>query len=153
MAKAVAKKRKKAAKVKRFGNTALFAKVKAAILAHPEKYDQSTFCGTAMCFAGHAVAQAGLPIVLNEKPLSWARAAKLDGYDRDSVRVRLKGKDVQFEEAAQHLLSLTDGQSTLFYSEESFPETFQEAYKAAKTDLDRARVGVARIEFFELTGK
>lgn len=42
---------------------ALLRKVKDQILAHPTKYDQGEWCGTACCIAGHlAVAAGAVPV-------------------------------------------------------------------------------------------
>jgi hypothetical protein len=40
-------------------NHDLFVRVLAQIEKHPETWNQRAFCGTAMCFAGHAVALSG----------------------------------------------------------------------------------------------
>jgi hypothetical protein len=57
-------------------NHQLFVDVLAQIEKHPETWDQDTFCGTAMCFAGHAVALAGEQWTCDE------RAADLLGIPR-----------------------------------------------------------------------
>lgn len=106
-------------------NTDLLRKTLAHIEAHPEAWEQSVWavrgldgCGTALCFAGHAVTLSGLE-------LSWVDEYE-DGYGNDddeywtparqvanNVRVdpdsRLHGYSIRY--AAADLLGLNDEQA------------------------------------------
>jgi len=110
-------------------NVKLLKKVRDYIAKHPEKYDQSTWCGTACCIAGHAVA--------------LGRAAT-----RKEVDHRLIGS-VSLSIDAQQLLQLEPSQAhRLFHS--SWENV---AYGRFRVDFDmppgkRARIAVRRINHF-----
>ena len=150
--------------VKVFGNDALWTKVKAAILAHPERYDQSSFCGTACCIAGHVVAQAGLPLQQVTYQDPWGHATKLKRTSwREVFQKNLQDYDIlidgyeyagEFAKAAADALGLDwYDVHALFGSAECWPGTFKDAYINAQTPLDRAKVAVARIDYFRMVGE
>lgn len=120
-------------------NVELLQKVKAAILAKPEEYNQYEWCGTAQCIAGHAVALA--------LPEEYADAVK-DGHDEVTLLVlNRKGEVLGFSE--------DDNEDwyrsyRLFYSDH-WPPNLEGRYDNAKTPKERAQIGAERIDLFIAT--
>jgi hypothetical protein len=110
-------------------NVELLLKVKAAILAHPETYIQSQFCGTAFCIGGHAVAIA--------RPDVWKSLVLHDDAGTiNSIAKYLLDMD---EEAYD---SMTD-------VARYWPEPFCDNYWAAKNDpIARAKVAASIIDHY-----
>jgi hypothetical protein len=101
---------------------------RASVLEHPP-------CGTACCIAGAAVIVdrgQNPAIVLSE--LIKTRQSGITGID--------------IEDEAVDLLSLTYAQKERLFFATYWPGKFKSAYARAKTPLDRAKVGVRRIEHF-----
>jgi hypothetical protein len=116
-------------------NIGLMQQVKAAILAKPEKYDQDLFCGTECCIAGWALTIANPR--LGEK--IQTRQLDQDTWDSLWCKTRIT-------------LGLSGPQMALLCScAEDWPADFREQYDAAKTDIERAMVGAARIDHFIAT--
>lgn len=137
-------------------NVKLLRKVQKFLLAEPRRFFMSVFgegpedigeeyyfdnekyrppCGTMACIGGTAV--------WCEKPRVFAKM----------VKKNVSGDELG--DAAGKLLGLTTEQaSRLFYfkdwndGEIGWPDKFEIAYENAKTPLQRAKVGVARIERF-----
>lgn len=107
-------------------NVKLLLKVRDHILAHPETYNQANWCGTASCFAGHALLLSG------NKPI--------DPY---------KGV---FGNAAE-VLELTSAQAeTLFLGGDTNTSPFGEIWKPSFPDHLRAILAAKRIDHFISTG-
>lgn len=125
-------------------NVELLQKVKAAILAKPETYRQSSWCGTAHCIAGHAVAIA--------KPEVFAEAQRLE------ARQSFCEADDLIRNTASRLLKLGGQKSTawksLCHSAADWPEKFSDRYSRCNTPKHRARIAADRIDsFIESKGK
>lgn len=87
-------------------NKELFLKIADAIEKHPESYDQSWWgCGTKMCVAGHACAQAGYIIPLVATNEQWE-----DVYDPKNRC------DVSADDAAMEALGLTDDECQILFA-------------------------------------
>jgi hypothetical protein len=120
-------------------NLSLLRRVRARILAHPERYDQSTFCGTAYCIAGHAIMEGGT----KEQQKLFRRQIKAYAERRDWYEDEI---EVDFE--ARKLLRLTPQQSERLFSGD-FPDELAEAENSSwPTQKDYAKVGAARIDLF-----
>lgn len=142
----------------RYGNTALFEKVKRALRRDAAHYDQNHFCGTAMCIAGHAVCQAGVPMVYQGRAVTGQdiierniRMAEVLMEDSANSRTY---QSIPFPLAACRLLGLGSIiNHSLFSSTDRWPADFRRAYGRARSPLGRAKVGIARIEHYQRTGE
>ena len=106
-------------------NVRLLRKVQRAIVANPEEYDQSSYCGTACCIAGWAVR-------LNDK------ISSLNGRWPGEVSAEAKS-----------LLKLdTDQYERLCAFASGWPDKYAVAYYSAETKKKRARVAFLRINHF-----
>lgn len=115
-------------------NVELLLKVKEAILAQPEMYDQDEFCESAHCIAGFAVAIA--------EPQTWRLLKeKADG-------------PMQVSYAARRLLDVPDrfNWQSLCGHAWQWPAPFDDQYAVAESSLSRAQVAAARIDHFIATG-
>ena len=116
-------------------NVELLLKVKEAIQAVPEKYDQSAFCGTAYCIAGYAVAIA--------EPRLWA-AAQNKGFD---------GEQSVWHAAAELLDMPEEEYESLTDPACCWPEPFATKYMLADSDTDRAAAACGVIDYFIARGE
>ena len=133
-------------------NKTLLLKVKAAILAKPERFDMDNWCGTSHCIAGHAAVIAGWlkPNAAYEfLRRSWTPSANAKADDCDPDVVASDGS--HSAEPFARLLRLDEDQAErLFYSEE-WPTPFAEAYKNATGPGARAGIAADRIDHFIAT--
>lgn len=119
-------------------NIPLLEKVKAAILAEPQTYNQAYFieetpCGTTCCIAGHALLQAGVCSISEMKDLVPSFIATL----------------------AEEELDLTTNQRfRLFASPHDWPEPYRsrmiDAWENSDKDAE-AHIAAARIDKFIAT--
>lgn len=109
-------------------NVELLLKVKEAILAHPEEYNQSSFCGTAFCIAGWAVKIA--------HPEVFESVNKIDAENLvyEKARDLLNMGFFDFEE-------MTDPAGC-------WPPELREPYSRAETAVERAAAGAAAIDYY-----
>lgn len=122
-------------------NIKLLRRVQKFLLAEPRRFDMCNWvqaaeysvllekppCGTACCIAGAAV-------ILDRKIDPGKALAALNG--------------VNIPNAARTALGLTFGQEDQLFYTGGWPQKFQDAYYQAKTPLQRAKIGVARIDRF-----
>ena len=102
-------------------NTELAERVLTRIKDKPETWDQSAWaitsdvCGTAYCFAGHALAELGYKMICD--------ASAPDGQLYASDAVAPNGRQVSIEEMARKKLGLTwDQASQLFNGDNSLDD-------------------------------
>lgn len=124
-------------------NVKLLRKVQKFLLDEPRRFDMSNWivdsdsyeanvlkpppCGTMCCIGGAA-------IVIHDK-------IKLNHTGRDNFQYSIFDKAIG-------TLELSRGQGENLFAYANWPGKFAKAYVAAKTPLQRAKVGVARIEHF-----
>lgn len=94
-------------------NVALLSKVMDHIEAHPEEHNQdewavSTPCGTAFCFAGHAVNMTMQP---QDRFLFLATMDK-----QAAMSVRISGEDRPIAQEARRVLGLTRTEAATMFS-------------------------------------
>jgi hypothetical protein len=119
-------------------NVELMNKVADAIEAHPEAYDQSTFCGTPCCYVGHA------------EIIVFGR----DVYQKHVESMGSPGPH-DFVASGIDLFGITRDQAeALIGFGDSWPEPFASKYTAAVAGRDaegRASAGAARLRHFIAT--
>jgi hypothetical protein len=132
-------------------NVPLLRQVQAAILAKPDAFDMSGWCGSTSCIAGHAAAIAGWLLPKGD-PFSVA------GWRVDVKPAAEVGRPevvhvVGFvgPEPFIRVLDLTEAQAERLFHAVSWPREFEDAYDAAPTPAAAARVAVDRIEHFIAT--
>ena len=90
-------------------NKKLLRKVLRYIKTHPKEWDQDIWgekkpCGTAFCFAGHALAMAGAK-------LRWSKPDEDGWQELDAVRFPHRAYETNISRAAQRVLGLTGDQA------------------------------------------
>lgn len=103
-------------------NVALLRQTLAHIEAHPEQWNQEMWaneCGTAFCFAGHAVLQAGCHILASRETVEWSTIPS----EIATAAFPLRGSAPSIRAVAMRLLGLDDGQAlTLFCGDNSLDD-------------------------------
>ncbi len=140
---------------------AAFEKIKQAIIARPDRYDQQNFCGSAMCLAGHAVAQCEQPVRFYSEDYNGLKKrlhAKRQVWSENHVEPDLiEIADEVFyswEDAAVSALGLvTAVPYDLFGDGHDWPSQFADPFFATDDPKCKAYIACARIDHFLETGK
>jgi len=128
-------------------NTRLLRRIQRAILARPDQFEMDWWfqrtlrlggkaipasgCGTAACIAGWAIV------------LSQTKRLKHGDVQRADVR-----HTGSYCDTGKRLLKLDELQTELLFAVSAWPYRFLESYDSAPTPLARAKVAVARINYF-----
>lgn len=120
-------------------NTELLLAVKAAILEHPEKYDQDSFCGTECCIAGWALNIAN--------PVMGARREQ----GISAVSMNEQNWNDYWEVARKNMGLGCRQMAILCACAPDWPSVFRHGYESATDAEQRATVGAARIDHFIAT--
>lgn len=113
---------------------------------NPRDYDQDSWCGTAACVAGHAVAKLGSPeeqAKFRAAEKEYLGATKEDRYARWSATVLEEHLGAPIEVVAAGILGLEEEESDiLFACGEQWPERYRDPdfdEPTAKTAAQRLR--------------
>ena len=131
-------------------NKTLLLRVRAAILAEPEKFDMSDYfkksdsspCGTAACIAGWSIA-------ISKR---WKRLSNgYPLYSTDTTTLGLSHWPAWLE--AVKLLKINDEQAGKLFMAHAWPEPFRSSFALRKTNKHKARIAARRIDHFIATGE